>query len=126
MEYNCNNNLICVYINSCPSYSVPVPVGSSIKTDSSVITTAVMQRVMGIISDTICCAPHFNISRLWAVRSSSLISSESSSWSSKDGSRLRHFLNNHTTPHAVSSSVLRLRLLLGLASVSLVSLKISQ
>ena len=105
------------------TYSVPVPDGSFMNTDNSVTTTAVMQRVMGIISDTICCAPHFNISRLLAVRSSSLISSESSSCSSKDGNRLRHFLNSHTIPHEVSSSEPWLRLLLGLVSVFLVSLK---
>ena len=110
-------------INVINTYSVPVPDGSFMNTDNSVTTTAVMQRVMGIISDTICCAPHFNISRLLAVRSSSLISSESSSCSSKDGNRLRHFLNSHTIPHEVSSSEPWLRLLLGLLSVFLVSLK---
>ena len=124
MEYNYNNTLTTnVQNNTFPSYSVPVPDGSSIKTDSSVITTAVIQRVMGIIRDTICCAPHFNISRLLAMRSSSVISSESSSWSSKDGNRLRIFLNNHTIPQEVSSSSVLWRcLLLGLTSLSLVSL----
>ena len=90
------------------------------KTDNSVITTAVMQSVMGMIRDTICCAPHFNISRLLAALSSSEISSESSS-SSNDGRSFKHSLNSQTRPQDVlsSSSALLLCLLRGLTSVSL-------